>query len=86
MKVKVKLSKGTRETNWRWKGKRRRMDVGTRGTTGRRSGKRRRIMGVETQGGLMGRGARGGRITCVGQMPFPYICNKNREHEKKIRR
>lgn len=37
MKVKVKLSKGTRGTNGRWRGK------------------RRRIMGVGTQGGLMGR-------------------------------
>lgn len=35
-----------------------------------------------------GTDGKGGRITCVGQMPFPYICNKNREHEKneKIRR
>lgn len=36
-------------------------------TDGRRRGKRRRIMGVGTQGELMGDGrARGGRITGMG--------------------
>lgn len=43
------------------------LSMGTRVTDGRRRGKRRRIMGVGTQGKLMGDGrARGGRITGMG--------------------